>query len=192
MRTANIVRKTSETDVTVELNLDGIGDYNIETDFLFFKHMLEQLACHSGFDLKVSAKSLDGDEHHLVEDVAITLGKAISDALSNKTGIKRYGQQLLPMDEALILCAVDVSGRAYSNVDVNITEEKISDFTAIMLPHFFNSFVQNSGITVHIKQLYGKDSHHIAEAVFKSFARALSEAVMQNSCTKIPSTKGVL
>lgn len=192
MRTANIVRKTSETDVTVELNLDGIGDYNIETDFLFFKHMLEQLACHSGFDLKVSAKSLDGDEHHLVEDVAITLGKAISDALSNKTGIKRYGQQLLPMDEALILCAVDVSGRAYSNVDVNITEEKISDFSAIMLPHFFNSFVQNSGITVHIKQLYGKDSHHIVEAVFKSFARALSEAVMQNSCTKIPSTKGVL
>lgn len=192
MRTANIVRKTSETDVTVELNLDGIGDYNIETDFLFFKHMLEQLACHSGFDLKVSAKSLDGDEHHLVEDVAITLGKAISDALSNKTGIKRYGQQLLPMDEALILCAVDVSGRAYSNVDVNITEEKISDFSAIMLPHFFNSFVQNSGITIHIKQLYGKDSHHIAEAVFKSFARALSEAVMQNSCTKIPSTKGVL
>ena len=192
MRTANIVRKTSETDVTVELNLDGNGDYNIETDFLFFKHMLEQLACHSGFDLKVSAKSLDGDEHHLVEDVAITLGKAISDALSNKTGIKRYGQQLLPMDEALILCAVDVSGRAYSNVDVNITEEKISDFSAIMLPHFFNSFVQNSGITVHIKQLYGKDSHHIAEAVFKSFARALSEAVMQNSCTKIPSTKGVL
>ena len=192
MRTANIVRKTSETDVTVELNLDGNGDYNIETDFLFFKHMLEQLACHSGFDLKVSAKSLDGDEHHLVEDVAITLGKAISDALSNKTGIKRYGQQLLPMDEALILCAVDVSGRAYSNVDVNITEEKISDFSAIMLPHFFNSFVQNSGITIHIKQLYGKDSHHIAEAVFKSFARALSEAVMQNSCTKIPSTKGVL
>ncbi len=192
MRTANIVRKTSETDVTVELNLDGIGDYNIETDFLFFKHMLEQLACHSGFDLKVSAKSLDGDEHHLVEDVAITLGKAISGALSNKTGIKRYGQQLLPMDEALILCAVDVSGRAYSNVDVNITEEKISDFSAIMLPHFFNSFVQNSGITIHIKQLYGKDSHHIAEAVFKSFARALSEAVMQNSCTKIPSTKGVL
>ena len=192
MRTANIVRKTSETDVTVELNLDGNGDYNIETDFLFFKHMLEQLACHSGFDLKVSAKSLDGDEHHLVEDVAITLGKAISDALSNKTGIKRYGQQLLPMDEALILCAVDVSGRAYSNVDVNITEEKISDFSAIMLPHFFYSFVQNSGITVHIKQLYGKDSHHIAEAVFKSFARALSEAVMQNSCTKIPSTKGVL
>lgn len=192
MRTANIVRKTSETDVTVELNLDGNGDYNIETDFLFFKHMLEQLACHSGFDLKVSAKSLDGDEHHLVEDVAITLGKAISDALSNKTGIKRYGQQLLPMDEALILCAVDISGRVYSNVDVNITEEKISDFSAIMLPHFFNSFVQNSGITIHIKQLYGKDSHHIAEAVFKSFARALSEAVMQNSCTKIPSTKGVL
>ena len=192
MRTANIVRKTSETDVTVELNLDGNGDYNIETDFLFFKHMLEQLACHSGFDLKVSAKSLDGDEHHLVEDVAITLGKAISDALSNKTGIKRYGQQLLPMDEALILCAVDVSGRVYANVDVNITEEKISDFSAIMLPHFFNSFVQNSGITIHIKQLYGKDSHHIAEAVFKSFARALSEAVMQNSCTKIPSTKGVL
>ena len=192
MRTARLERKTNETDISVEINIDGSGKYSINTEFKFFKHMLEQMSCHSGIDLTLSAKSLDGDEHHLVEDVAIALGSVLKNALNDKKGINRYGQFILPMDEALVLSAVDLSGRAYSKLSLNISDEKISDFSTIMLPHFFNSLAQNAQMTLHIKQLDGTDSHHIAEAVFKSFAKALKTAVAFSNSKDVPSTKGVL
>ncbi len=192
MRTGKIVRNTKETNVSIDLNIDGNGNYNIETDFRFFKHMLEQFAYHSGFDLTIKAKSLDGDEHHLVEDVALALGNALKEAIADKKGINRYGQFILPMDEALVLSAVDLSGRAYSKLSLEITDEKISDFSTVLLSHFFSSFAQNAVMTVHIRQLDGNDPHHIAEAVFKSFARSLRIAVSKNNLDEIPSTKGIL
>lgn len=192
MRTGKIARKTNETDIYVELNLDGDAKFEIETDIKFFKHMLEQFAYHSKFDLKINAKSLDGDQHHLVEDVAIAMGLAFKEAIGDKAGINRYGQFILPMDEALVLSVVDVSGRIFSKLDINIDKRKISDMDSILLAHFFSSFAQNALVTVHIKQLDGVDSHHIAEAVFKSFARALSCAVKRTAGNEIPSTKGVL
>lgn len=192
MRKSIITRKTKETEVTVELNLDGCGNYEINTDFKFFKHMLEQFAYHSKIDLKVNAHSLDGDEHHLVEDVALALGSALKEALNDKKGINRYGQFILPMDEALVLSVVDLSGRAYSKLTLDIKDEKISDFSTILLVHFFNSLSQNALMTLHIRQFDGTDSHHIAEAVFKSFGRALAIAVKQDNGEEIPSTKGLL
>ena len=192
MRHSLIDRKTKETDISVELNLDGEGKFEIDSDLKFFKHMLEQLAYHSKFDLKITAKSLDGDSHHLVEDVGLALGSALYNALSDKKGINRYGQFILPMDEALVMSVVDVSGRAFSKVDINILEENVSDFPVVLLSHFFHSLSQNSKITIHIKQLDGKDPHHIIEAVFKSFARSLKQAVTVASSEEIPSTKGVL
>ncbi len=192
MRTATICRKTNETDIVIDINLDGTGKYDIQTELKFFKHMLEQFACHSKFDLTIKAVSLDSDEHHLVEDTALALGSAIIKALNDKKGINRYGQSILPMDEALVLCAVDLSGRPFSKVDVQINTEKISDFSTILLPHFFQSFASSSNTTVHIKQLDGADPHHIAEAAFKSFARAISSAVKIGNSKDLPSTKGTL
>lgn len=192
MRMSTITRKTKETEVTVELNLDGCGNYEINTDFKFFKHMLEQFAYHSKFDLKINAQSLDSDEHHLVEDVALAIGCALKDALKDKKGINRYGQFVLPMDEALVLCVVDLSGRAYSKLSLEIKDEKISDFSTVLLPHFFNSLAQNALMTLHIRELDGSDPHHISEAVFKSFGRALAIAVREDNGQEIPSTKGVL
>lgn len=192
MRTATICRKTNETDIVIDINLDGTGKYDIQTELKFFKHMLEQFACHSKFDLTIKAVSLDSDEHHLVEDTALALGSAIIKALNDKKGINRYGQSILPMDEALVLCAVDLSGRPFSKVDVQINTEKISDFSTILLPHFFQSFASSSNTTVHIKQLDGADHHHIAEAAFKSFARAISSAVKIGNSKDLPSTKGTL
>ena len=192
MRTATICRKTNETDIVIDINLDGTGKYDIQTELKFFKHMLEQFACHSKFDLTIKAVSLDSDEHHLVEDTALALGSAIIKALNDKKGINRYGQSILPMDEALVLCAVDLSGRPFSKVDVQINTEKISDFSTILLPHFFQSFASSSNTTVHIKQLDGADPHHIVEAAFKSFARAMSSAVQIGNSNALPSTKGTL
>lgn len=192
MRKSIITRKTKETEITVELNLDGCGNYEINTDFKFFKHMLEQFAYHSKIDLKIDAHSLDADEHHLVEDVALAIGSALKEALNDKKGINRYGQFILPMDEALVLSVVDLSGRAYSKLTLDIKDEKISDFSTILLVHFFNSLAQNALLTLHIRQLDGCDSHHIAEAVFKSFGRALAIAVKQDNGVEIPSSKGVL
>lgn len=192
MRTAAVCRKTNETDIVIDINLDGTGKYDIQTELKFFKHMLEQFACHSKFDLTIKAVSLDSDEHHLVEDTALALGSAIIKALNDKKGINRYGQSILPMDEALVLCAVDLSGRPFSKVDVQINAEKISDFSTILLPHFFQSFASSSNTTVHIKQLDGADPHHIVEAAFKSFARAISSAVQIGNSNVLPSTKGTL
>ncbi|MBS4760651.1 MAG: imidazoleglycerol-phosphate dehydratase HisB [Clostridium sp.] len=192
MRQSLITRKTKETDVTVELNLDANSEYVINTDIKFFKHMLEQLAYHSGFGLKIEAKSLDGDSHHLIEDVGLALGSALKNALNEKKGINRYGQFILPMDEALVMSVVDISGRAFSKISADIASENVSDFPVVMLSHFFNSLAQNAQITIHIRELDGSDPHHIIEAVFKSFGRALSQAVAIGLSEEIPSTKGVL
>lgn len=194
MRTSEKIRKTLETEVKIELNLDGSGKREINTPIKFFTHMLEQFAAHGGFDLKINVESHDKDNHHVVEDVAITLGEAFREALGDKKGICRYGSFILPMDEALSLAVVDLSGRAFSKVDVEIKDEKTSDFETVLLPHFFNSFAQASLSTVHIKLLDGTDTHHIIEAVFKSFARALRTSCSIDEAHKdiIPSTKGLL
>lgn len=194
MRTSNKERKTLETEVKIELNLDGVGKREINTPIKFFTHMLEQFAAHGGFDLKIDVQSHDKDNHHVIEDVALTLGEAFKEALGDKMGITRYGSFILPMDEALSLAVVDLSGRAFSRIDVSIKDEKTSDFETVLLPHFFNSFAQASLSTIHIKMLDGSDTHHIVEAVFKSFARALNIACSIDENTKdiIPSTKGLL
>ncbi len=192
MRKGEIQRNTKETEVYVQITLDENSRYEIDCECKFFKHMLEQLACHSGFGVKIIAKSIDSDLHHLVEDTAIALGQAFSNALGDKRGINRYGQCILPMDEALVLCAIDISGRAYSTVGLELKNERVSDFETILVPHFFGSFAANAGVTIHIKQLNGNDTHHIIEAAFKSFARALKNAAAQNGTDTVPSTKGCL
>lgn len=194
MRKCSKERKTNETEIHIDINLDGQGIYKIDTGIKFFDHMLEQFAYHSGFDINLEAISHDKDNHHIVEDVAITLGSAIKEALEDKKGIKRYGETILPMDEALVLSVVDISGRVFSKVDATIHDEKTSDFETVILPHFFSSFAQASLMTIHIKVLDGYDTHHIIEAIFKSFARALKIAVSIDETRKdnIPSTKGVL
>lgn len=194
MRQCAKVRKTSETEISVNINLDGNGERKIDTGIKFFDHMLEQLAHHAGFDLEISVVSHDKDNHHIVEDVAITLGSALLEALGDKKGITRYGEKILPMDEALVLSVTDISGRVFSKVDVTLRDERTSDFETVMLPHFFSSFAQAALMTIHIKMLDGYDTHHIIEAVFKSFARALKTAVSydKDNIDKIPSTKGVL
>lgn len=194
MRQCAKVRKTAETEIKVELNIDGKGQHKINTGIKFFDHMLEQLAHHASFDLVIDVISHDKDNHHVVEDVAITLGSALSEALGDKKGITRYGEKILPMDEALVLSVVDLSGRIFSKVDAVIRDEKTSDFETVILPHFFSSFAQSALMTIHIKMLDGYDTHHIIEAIFKSFARALKIAVTIDEKNKdiIPSTKGIL
>ena len=195
MRKGEIKRKTAETDIELSLALDGTGKSNIYTGCGFLDHMLTLFAAHGRFDLNVSCKGdTNVDFHHSVEDVGICLGKAFSDAIGDCKGIKRYGNMILPMDESLVLCALDVSGRAYLNYDVSITAEKIGDFDTELIEEFFFAFVRNSGVTLHIKQLDGKNAHHIAEAAFKAFARASRQAVEIDIQSKdeIPSTKGVL
>lgn len=194
MRASKKIRKTSETEVKIELNIDGSGIREINTPIKFFTHMLEQFAAHGGFDLKIEIQSHDKDNHHVIEDVALTLGEAFKEALGNKKGVNRYGSFILPMDEALSLAVIDLSGRAFSKTDVEIKNEKTSDFETVLLPHFFSSFAQASLSTIHIKLLDGNDTHHIIEAVFKSFARALKIActIDENKKDIIPSTKGVL
>ncbi|MCD7780680.1 MAG: imidazoleglycerol-phosphate dehydratase HisB [Candidatus Gastranaerophilales bacterium] len=194
MRQCAEIRKTNETEITVNLNIDGSGVHKINTGIKFFDHMLEQLAHHSGFDLEVNVISHDKDNHHIVEDTAITIGTALSKALGDKKGITRYGEKILPMDEALVLCVVDLSGRVFSKVTAELRDEKTSDFETVILPHFFSSFAQAALMTIHIKMLDGYDTHHIIEAIFKSFARALKTAVSydKNNLDKVPSTKGIL
>ena len=194
MRVSTKVRETKETKISVKLNLDGQGEYKINTGIRFFDHMLEQFAHHSLFDLEIEVVSIDKDNHHVVEDVAITLGEAIKEALGDKKGINRYGEKILPMDEALVLSVVDISGRVFSKVDANLRDERTSDFETVILPHFFSSLAQAALLTIHVKVLDGFDTHHIIEAIFKSFARALRIAVAfdENNKDKIPSTKGLL
>ena len=194
MRISTRERKTLETEIKISLNLDGTGKRNISTGIKFFDHMLEQFAAHGHFDIDINSKSLDGDSHHVLEDTAITLGEAFKEALGDKKGIKRYGHAIIPMDEALVLSVVDLSGRPFSGVDVEIEEQIVSDFETVLLKHFFNSFSVASASTIHIKLLAGEDTHHKIEAVFKSFARALSQAVSidEKHSDITPSTKGIL
>lgn len=190
-RVCEKTRTTKETNITLKINLDGSGQYKINTPSNFFNHMLEQLSAHSGIDIELDAKSLDSNHHHLIEDCAIVLGSAINEALGQKQGIKRYSSIILPMDEALILCALDISQRPYFKLDMNIKEEKTEDFETVLLHHFFNSLSYNAGLCLHIKMLEGYDCHHIIEASFKAFAKCLKEAIAVSG-DKIPSTKGIL
>lgn len=195
MRTAKLNRKTAETDIMLELNLDGEGKSEISTGCGFLDHMFTLFAKHGRFDLNISCKGdIEVDYHHSAEDIGICLGKAFAEALADMKGIERYGDIILPMDEALVLCAVDISGRAHLEYDVDIPTEKIGDFDSELVEEFFFAFVRNSNITLHIKKVSGRNSHHIAEGVFKAVARVLSKAVSINEKYKneIPSTKGVL
>lgn len=195
MRIAEVNRKTNETDISLKLNLDGSGKNEINTGCGFLDHMLTLFSSHSKFDLKISCKGdTYVDYHHTVEDIGIALGQALKEALGDKRGIIRYGSMLLPMDEALIQTAVDISGRDYLSFGLDIPAEKVGDFDTELVEEFFLGFVRNSGITLHINQLAGKNSHHIIEGAFKSVARALKMAVAidKENIDEIPSTKGVL
>ncbi len=195
MRKSEILRKTAETDIKLTLNLDGSGISEIRSGCGFLDHMLTLFSAHSGFDLTVSCVGdTNVDYHHSVEDIGIVLGDAIKDTLGACRGIVRYGNMLLPMDETLVLCALDVSGRAYLAYGLDIKSEKIGDFDSELVEEFFLALVRHAGITLHLKQLDGRNSHHIAEAAFKAFAHALADAVRIDStkADKIPSSKGVL
>lgn len=195
MREAKIERATKETDIKLSLNLDGKGENEINTGCGFLDHMLTLFARHSRIDLNVFCKGdTDVDYHHTCEDIAICLGKCIKDALGEKKGINRYADVILPMDEALILCAIDISGRGGLYYTLNIPSYRVGDFDTELCEEFFMALCRESGITVHLKSLAGTNSHHIIEGAFKAFARALKVAVAVDEKYKdeIPSTKGVI
>ncbi len=195
MRAAEIKRKTNETDIEMTLCLDGTGKNKIDTGCGFLDHMLELFARHGRMDLTVKCVGdTHVDYHHTVEDVGIVLGQAFAKAIGEKRGISRYGSILLPMDETLILTSIDISGRAYLNYDVQIPTPAVGGMDTELVEEFFISFVRNSDITLHIKQLEGKNSHHIIEGIFKAFGRALCKAVFEDKTLggEIPSTKGLL
>ena len=195
MRTATINRITAETEITLSLELDGTGTSEISSGVGFLDHMLALFARHARFDLSVScAGDTNVDDHHSVEDIAISLGEALKSALSEKRGIRRYGSEMLPMDEALVLCAVDLSGRGTLRYSANIPSQKIGSFDTELVQEFFLALSRTAGITLHLKQLDGENSHHIAEAMFKALGRALKQAVSVDPAyaDEIPSTKGVL
>lgn len=195
MRVSEISRKTAETDIKLRLSLDGEGRSNINTGCAFLDHMLTLFAKHSHYDLDVSCVGdVDVDYHHTVEDVGICLGKAFLEAVGDKKGIKRYGDRILPMDEALILSAVDVSGRSYLGYALDIPSYRVGDFDTELCEEFFKSFVHEARLNLHIRQLSGTNSHHIMEGAFKSVARSLAEAtsIDERYSNEIPSTKGVL
>ena len=195
MRTAEVIRKTAETDITVRLDIDGSGKADIRTGIGFFDHMLTLFAKHGCFDLEVKCDGdLKVDFHHTVEDVGICIGKAFEQALGDKAGITRYGDVILPMDEALVLCAIDISGRTYLSCELDFPTPKIGCFDTELVKEFFHGFTRACPSTLHILMLDGDNSHHIAEAAFKGFGRALSAACAPDERLdgQIPSTKGVL
>lgn len=195
MRNAEIKRKTGETDIMLSLNLDGTGKSEIQTGCGFLDHMLTLFAKHGRFDLTLACKGdVEVDYHHSAEDIGICLGAAFRKALGDCAGINRYGSMLLPMDEALVLCAVDISGRDCLVYKAEIPAQKVGDFDTELVEEFLTAFVRNAAITLHVRQLDGKNSHHIIEAIFKAMARALSQAVSIDAerAGEIPSTKGVL
>lgn len=193
-RTASVERKTKETQISVSINVDGTGESSISTGIGFFDHMLDHLARHSLCDLAVRCKGdLDVDAHHTVEDVGIALGQAIAQALGDKKGITRYGSSIVPMDEALVLVALDASGRGSLCFDLNLNKEMIGTFDSDLAREFFKALAHNAGITLHIRELAGGNAHHTVEAAFKALARALRTAASYDSrVTGIPSTKGTL
>ena len=195
MRTAKINRTTYETDIKLNLNLDGTGESKIDTGCGFLDHMLTLFAKHGRFDLEVYCKGdTHVDYHHTVEDVGIVLGSAFAQALGDKKGIERYGDTTIPMDEALILSAVDISGRAFFGYELSIPTQRVGDFDTELVEEFWFSFVRNLNCALHIVQFAGKNSHHIIEGAFKSVGRSLRKAVAINPefANEIPSTKGVL
>ena len=195
MRQSEISRKTGETDVQVRLDLDGTGEYAIDTGVGFLNHMLELFARHGRFNLQVTCKGDTWvDDHHSTEDIGIALGQAFDQALGDRKGITRYGSMLLPMDESLIESAVDISGRGMLAYGLDIPTEKVGTFDTELVEDFFQAFAQNARCTLHIRQMAGRNSHHIIEGAFKSVARSLRTAVKIDPDTagEIPSTKGVL
>lgn len=194
-RTAKLTRDTHETKVSLEVNLDGEGTYNVSTGIGFFDHMLEQLAKHALLDLNIKAEGdLHIDAHHTAEDVGITLGQALKEAIGDKKGIRRYGHFDLVMDEARITCALDLSNRPYLKWDVNFTVDKLGEMDTELFQEFFHALAGNAGITLHITQLAGTNNHHIIEAAFKAFAKALRMALETDprAANQLPSTKGAL
>ncbi|NNK78607.1 MAG: imidazoleglycerol-phosphate dehydratase HisB [Litoreibacter sp.] len=195
MRTASITRNTAETEITVEINLDGSGSYDNKTGIGFFDHMLDQLARHALIDMTVRAKGdLHIDDHHTVEDTGIALGQALTQALGDKRGIRRYGEYHLPMDDAQVRAALDLSGRPFLICNLELPTAKIGSFDTELVREFFQALTTHGGITLHIDKLHGFNSHHIAEAAFKAVARALRDAVETDprKADAIPSTKGAL
>ena len=195
MRRAEITRKTAETDIFLSLDLDGTGKGTIDTGVGFLNHMLTLFARHGRFDLTVRcAGDTDVDDHHSVEDIGICLGQAFREALGDKRGIARYGSMLLPMDEALVLAAVDLSGRAHLEYALDIPTEKVGTFDTELVREFWHAFVRAAETTLHLRQFSGMNSHHIIEAAFKALGRSLSQAVKIDEDHKgeIPSTKGIL
>ena len=195
MRSAVLERKTSETQIKLFLDIDGSGISEISSGIGFMDHMLTLFAKHSGFNLEVSCTGdTYVDDHHSCEDIGIVLGSALREALGDKRGISRYGDIILPMDEALILCACDVSGRSCLVFDADFPTEKIGSFDTELVQEFFEAFTRSSGITLHIRKLSGANSHHIAEGIFKAFARCLAKAcgIDEKRKDEIPSTKGVI
>lgn len=192
MRTAEIKRKTKETDIEIFVKLDGEGKVSINTGIGFFDHMLTAFGVHSGIDLQVDVTGdLYVDGHHTVEDTGIVLGQAFAKALGDKAGIARYGSAFVPMDEALGFCALDISGRPFLAFNAEFNDDRIGEYDNCLTEEFFRAFAFNSGITLHIRKEYGKNDHHVAEAIFKAVAHALKEA-MEIKGDKILSTKGVL
>ena len=195
MRTATIIRKTAETDISLELNLDGSCACSVDSGCGFLDHMLTLFAKHGRFNITLRCKGdTYVDDHHTVEDIGIALGQAFAQALGDKRGIIRYGDCTLPMDEALILTAVDISGRSYLSYDLDIPTQKVGTFDTELVEEFYLAFVRHAGLTLHIRQLAGRNSHHIIEGAFKSVARSLKQAVAIDKTyfDEIPSTKGVL
>ncbi|MDD4200947.1 MAG: imidazoleglycerol-phosphate dehydratase HisB [Eubacteriales bacterium] len=195
MRTAEIKRKTAETNIQLKLNMDGDGKSVIDTGVGFMDHMLTLFARHGGFDMELQCQGdTEVDDHHTVEDIGIALGQAFHEALGEKKGIFRYGDAIIPMDEALILAAVDFSGRDYLAFDVSIPTQKVGSFDTELIQEFWYGFVRNSGCTLHQMRLAGTNSHHIIEGVFKATARAMRKAVEIDALhlNDIPSTKGIL
>ena len=195
MRSATITRKTAETDISVKIDLDGTGTYDNRTGVGFFDHMLDQLARHALIDMEIRCEGdLHIDDHHTVEDVGIALGQALARAVGDKKGIRRYGACLLPMDDALVRAALDISGRPYLVWNVAMPTAQIKTFDTELVREFFQAFSTHGGLTLHVNALHGINSHHIAEAAFKSVARALRDAleIDPRKADAIPSTKGTL
>jgi imidazoleglycerol-phosphate dehydratase len=191
MRQAKIERKTKETDVKIELIFDGKGEYEIATGIGFFDHMLTAFSVHSGISSKINViGDLNVDAHHTVEDTGIVLGQAIAKALGDKTGIKRYGNFSIPMDESLASCSLDISNRPFLVFNAEFSDERVGEFDTSLTEEFFRALAFNAGITLHLNVLYGSNSHHKIEAIFKAFARAFKEAVTESS--QISTTKGLL
>lgn len=195
MRTASVQRTTRETDIAITVNLDGTGEYSVSTGIGFLDHMVEQLSRHSLIDISMTVKGdLHIDQHHTVEDSALALGEAMAQALGEKRGIARYGEAHAPMDETLTRCVLDISGRPYCVYKSGFSQPRLGEMDTELFPHWFASFAQAAGITLHLETLYGDNNHHIAESSYKALARALRQAIEidPRKGDTIPSTKGVL